>query len=111
MSAEHEHKDNSGVLFWNSQKWIAAGGDRERPKLSGECTVNGKRLRVAAWEKQGANGLEFLSLAFSEPKESAKKFLKTYKAPHERLPSPAPSPAPAPARRQESSPAPAREDA
>lgn len=65
MSAEQPHKDNTGVLFVNSAKWKAQGVNR--PDYGGECTIAGKRYRVAAWEKVSDAGQAYLSLAFSLP--------------------------------------------
>lgn len=70
MSAEKQHKDNTGVLFPNSAKWKAQGTNR--PDYGGECTVAGIRYRVAAWEKTSEAGNPFLSLAFSPADKEAK---------------------------------------
>jgi hypothetical protein len=71
MSAEKQHKPNSGCLFPNSVKWQEAKPGR--PDFGGEAQVqcshcaNVSRLRVAGWHKQRPDGTEFISLAFSEP--------------------------------------------
>lgn len=65
VSAESPHYDNSGVLFPNSEKWQAQKDGR--PQFGGECTIEGRRFRVAAWNKVGKTGLSFLALAFSAP--------------------------------------------
>jgi hypothetical protein len=69
VSAEHAHKDGTGVLFENRAKWIAE--KPSRPALGGEATISGKRWRVAGWFKKTDAGNEFISLAFSEPQDKA----------------------------------------
>lgn len=71
MSAENPHRENSGVMFFNSPKWIEQKPGR--PALGGECTVGGKRYRVAAWIKELPDGREFFSLSFAEPKPQEAK--------------------------------------
>lgn len=60
----YELRDNSGTLFKNRRK---EEGDN-KPHWEGDCMVNGVKMRVAAWTKQGAKG-EFHSLKFSLPNE------------------------------------------
>lgn len=78
MSAENPHKPNSGVLFPNSAKWIAA--KKGRPYMGGEveiecpCCREKFEMRLAAWKQQGKeSGRDFLSLAFTLPKENEEK--------------------------------------
>lgn len=64
-----QSKDNSGTLWPNPKK---KAGDR-RPDFTGAVTVNGKNLRVAAWSQYSEKqGVDYLSLSFTEPKEQAK---------------------------------------
>jgi hypothetical protein len=57
----YELKDNSGSLFKNDKKT-----EEKHPSMRGECMVNGKKMSVSAWVKEGKNG-NFLSLSFQEP--------------------------------------------
>jgi len=65
MSEENAHRENSGVLFPNSQRWI--DGKQGRPDFGGEVTISGKRWRLAGWKKDLPDGREFISLSFSLP--------------------------------------------
>ena len=59
--SEYVMKDNSGSLFSNLKK------DKDsQPDYRGEVLVNGKKMSLSAWKKQGKKG-EFLSLSFQEP--------------------------------------------
>jgi hypothetical protein len=72
LSADNPHKPNSGVLFPNSEKWIA--GKKDRPYMGGEVQIHCPKcraefeLRIAAWKQTGQGDRSFLSLAFSLPK-------------------------------------------
>jgi hypothetical protein len=59
--AEFEQKDLSGVLFKNDKN-----GNERAPDYQGNCMIDGTKLRVSAWVKEGAKG-KFMSLAFSKP--------------------------------------------
>lgn len=56
----YELRDNSGSLFKEKEK-----RNEKAPDWTGTVKINGKEMRVAAWEKQGRSGL-FFSLNFSE---------------------------------------------
>ena len=72
MSNENPHTDNTGVLFFNSEEWRMEKPGR--PEYTGEATVNGVRLRVAAWDKiSKKTGKQFISLAFSIPQNDNPK--------------------------------------
>jgi hypothetical protein len=59
----YEQKDNSGALFRNDK-----GDNASRPDYTGDCLVDGKPKRMAAWLKDGKNG-KFMSIKFDEPRE------------------------------------------
>lgn len=42
------------------------------PEYTGEIMVNGKKMRLAAWVKEGKNG-KFFSGKMSEPREAPKQ--------------------------------------
>ena len=72
MSAEKPHQADTGAIFPNSEKWIAAGTNR--PQHSGEastaCQACGhvSRWRLAAWNKIGKkSGEPLISLKFNVP--------------------------------------------
>jgi uncharacterized protein (DUF736 family) len=58
-----ETKDNTGSLFRNKLK---QKGDN-RPDLTGECMVGGKKLEFSAWSKLKKDGDKWLSVSFKEP--------------------------------------------
>ena len=58
-----QKKDNSGALFKNEKK------HDKSPDYTGEITINGKELRLAAWLKESSTGNKFLSLAVTEKQE------------------------------------------
>jgi len=60
--ATFEQRDNSGTLFKNDRK-----EQESHPDYTGNCMVNGKAMRMAAWLKKGKNGT-FMSFSFSEPR-------------------------------------------
>ena len=54
--------NNSGVLFVNDRK-----SSDKAPDYTGNITVNGKKLQLAGWKRQGKNGGKpFLSIKVSE---------------------------------------------
>ena len=59
--AQYEQKDNSGALFKNEKK-----SSPNQPDYNGNCKVNGKEMRMAAWLKE-SNGKKYMSFSFSEP--------------------------------------------
>lgn len=63
MSAERPLTDMSGLLFPNTKPT-----GNNSPHYTGEVTIRGERLRVAAWTKLGEHG-PFWSLAFRPPKD------------------------------------------
>jgi len=56
----YEQRDNGGALFKNDKD-----GNEQRPDYTGDCMVNGKLMRMAAWVKEGKKG-KFMSLKFDE---------------------------------------------
>jgi hypothetical protein len=63
--AEHEQRDNSGVLFKNFKK--AEGGHDNWPDYNGSIRVAGVDYRLAAWIKEGQKG-KFLTMSVT-PKD------------------------------------------
>ena len=59
--AQYEQRDNSGALFRNEKKTEA-----KHPDYQGDCLVNGVKMRMSAWLKEGKSG-KFFSFSFSEP--------------------------------------------
>jgi uncharacterized protein (DUF736 family) len=59
----YEERDNSGTAFPNDYKQSG-----KRPDYRGNIIVNGQKLEIAIWKKQGKKG-EFLSLSFQERRE------------------------------------------
>lgn len=53
-------RDNTGVLFKNNKKT-----SDKHPDFTGNITVNGKKLRLSAWTKDGKAG-KFISLSVSD---------------------------------------------
>ena len=62
----YEQRDDSGALFKNDKE-----GNENRPDYTGNCMVNGKEMRIAAWIKEASTGIKFMSLNFSEPQEKS----------------------------------------
>jgi uncharacterized protein (DUF736 family) len=58
-----EEKDNSGIAFPNDYKQ-----SEKHPDYRGNIIVNGQKLEIAIWKKQGKKG-GFLSLSFQERRE------------------------------------------
>tara|TARA_Y100001951_G_C11164499_1_gene196690 strand:+ start:286 stop:507 length:222 start_codon:yes stop_codon:yes gene_type:complete len=57
--------ENRGVLFPNKYK---EDGDK-KPNYTGSVDVQGEQWRLAAWENTSKNGVKYISLVVSEPKE------------------------------------------
>jgi hypothetical protein len=62
-----EQRDNSGALFTNTKR----GDNDKAPAYTGDCLIDGREYRVAAWVKKAKTGRSFMSLAFT-PKEEAR---------------------------------------
>lgn len=60
--SDFEQKNMSGALFKNKNK-----RQDNHPDYTGSCTVEGKKLNIAAWLKKSRAGETYLSIAFSEP--------------------------------------------
>jgi hypothetical protein len=78
MSQENPHEPNSGVLFTNSDEWVAA--KENRPNLGGEVMIEClhckklSRMSLSGWRRVGkSSGKKFLSLAFSLYKPKKEK--------------------------------------
>lgn len=60
---QNQNKDNSGVLFKNANKT-----SDKQPDYTGTVTVNGKELRIAAWENESKDKkTKFLKLSVTDP--------------------------------------------
>ena len=59
------NNENRGVLFPNKYK---EDGDK-KPNYTGSVDVQGEQWRLAAWENTSKNGVKYISLVVSEPKE------------------------------------------
>lgn len=59
---EYVQKDMSGSLFINRNK-----SKDTAPDMTGDVTINGKKWRIAAWNKTSKGNTQYLSLNFSEP--------------------------------------------
>ena len=57
--------ENRGVLFPNKYK---EDGDK-KPNYTGSVDVQGEQWRLAAWDNTSKNGVKYISLVVSEPKE------------------------------------------
>lgn len=69
MSNQEQNKDNSGVLFKNTSK-----SNDKQPDYTGSITVNGKDLRLAAWENESKDKkTKFLKISVSDPANFTKK--------------------------------------
>jgi hypothetical protein len=55
-------KDNRGYLYPNKNK-----NKPTQPDFTGKVVIDGKELRISAWENQTPEGNKYLSLAFSLP--------------------------------------------
>lgn len=55
-------KDNRGYLYPNKNK-----NKPTQPDFTGKVLIDGKELRISAWENQTPEGNKYLSLAFSPP--------------------------------------------
>lgn len=55
---------NRGVLFHNSKD-----GNENRPDYTGELDVEGKKYRIAAWNKTSKNGNNYKAISISEPRQ------------------------------------------
>jgi hypothetical protein len=53
-------KDNRGYLYPNKNK-----NKPTQPDFTGKVLIDGKELRISAWENQTPEGNKYLSLAFS----------------------------------------------
>jgi uncharacterized protein (DUF736 family) len=58
-----KQRPNSGTLFKNDKK-----SQPNHPDYRGDCEVNGTKLSISAWIKDGQRG-KFMSLSFSPPRE------------------------------------------
>jgi uncharacterized protein (DUF736 family) len=57
---ETAKKDNRGYLYPNKNK-----NKPTQPDYTGKVLIDGKELRISAWENQTPEGNKYLSLAFS----------------------------------------------
>lgn len=56
-----EQKDNSGVLFRNTNKKTD-----KHPDYTGECKVDGTDYRLSAWVNTSKTGSSYMSVAFTK---------------------------------------------
>lgn len=78
----YEHKEGSASLFKNDKK-----GNQNAPDWKGDGLLNGKKVKIAAWEKSGAKGM-FFSMKIEEDNyrpTSQPEPKKTYSQPPEDL--------------------------
>ena len=61
----YEQREGQGSLFANDKKQAGSS----QPDMTGNILLNGKKMRLAAWEKTGNSGRTFLSVQVSEFKE------------------------------------------
>ena len=61
----YEVKDNTGTLFKNFKK-----EKESQPDFKGDAMVDGIKKSIAAWKKTSKGGNEYLSISFSDFKES-----------------------------------------
>tara|TARA_E500000305_G_C3928026_1_gene191421 strand:+ start:86 stop:334 length:249 start_codon:yes stop_codon:yes gene_type:complete len=66
MSGDFEQKDMTGVLFPDKEK-----KSENHPDLTGSVTIEGKKLRLAAWKKTSKAGNAYLSVSVSEIKPAS----------------------------------------
>lgn len=71
-----EQRNMSGALFKNKNKRAD-----NHPDYTGNCTVEGKKLNIAAWLKKSSGGETFMSLAFSEPQANGRSESSTQSRP------------------------------
>ena len=62
----HIIKDNSGSLWKNSYK---ESEEDKKPNFTGEVRINGKLMRVAAWNNTTKTGKEYIGMVFEESEE------------------------------------------
>lgn len=59
---------NKGVLFKETDK-----KSEKSPDWTGKLNIDGKDLRIVAWQRESKNGQGFYSLAVSDPSDFQKK--------------------------------------
>lgn len=60
MSSDYTAKDMTGAIFKNPYK---TEGD-SKPQMTGHGTINGRKVKISAWTKDGKNG-RFQSIKFT----------------------------------------------
>jgi hypothetical protein len=58
-NTDYTAKDMTGAIFRNQSK---KEGDR-RPNATGHATINGKKIKISAWTREGKSG-KYQSLTF-----------------------------------------------
>ena len=75
----YEQRDNSYGLFVNKFK---KDGSNE-PDFRGDALIDGKEKKISGWKKKDKNGNTFISGAFEDPQDSAKRFPSKKAAEHD----------------------------
>jgi hypothetical protein len=66
----YEQRDNSGTLFVNDKK---TDPKSSLPDRKGDGVINGQKVWISGWLKDGKNGTQFLSLSFTPKEEGGSK--------------------------------------
>lgn len=73
---DFEQRNMTGALFKNKNK-----RQDNHPDYTGSCTIEGKKLNIAAWLKTSGKGEKYMSISFSEPQPGAGTSTSTQRPP------------------------------